>query len=303
MKQHHNDTVTTIPRYASYPGSSKSDWNKIPLGLGTEGEIFWDVSKEPMLLLTGATGGGKSVIQRNIIFHCIQHSDRWRFIGIDIKQVELSPYKKYDDIVMGIATNVADGVEALRYASEEMANRYAEMETLGVNHFESLPNVPYTLMVMIDEAYLFLVKSQNNNLEEVTEENELKSEASRIIGDIARLGRAAGVHLVLATQRPDATIVYGELKYNLSCRIVAGKVDATTSQMVLNNDNAALIPQDIKGRGYIQVFGKGEQFQSYYAEQNWIDRFLAGEAPDAGDLTESEKPVRRSFLGSRLRRR
>lgn len=285
--------VTKIPEYAPYPGSSKGQWDKIPIGLGTEGEVFWDVSKAPMSLITGTTGGGKSTIQRNIIFHCIQHSDRWRFLGIDVKRVELSPYVKYDPVVMGIATNVADGVEIIRYANEEMMNRYTEMEARGVNHFKDLPEVPYALMVMVDETYMFLAQSPAKSSDEVKEENELKGEASKAIGDIARLGRAAGVHLVLATQRPDATVIYGELKQNLACRIAAGKADTIASQMTLDNDNATRLPGGIKGRGYVQVFGEGEQFQGYYADQDWIDKFLAGEDPDGDGPAEPEEPVRK----------
>lgn len=276
MERHPNVTVNEIPKYAPYPGSANGQWNKIPLGLGADGEVLWDVYKAPMSLITGFTGSGKSVIQRNIIFHCIQHSDRWRFLGIDMKQVELSPYTKYEPAVMAVATNVTDGAEVLRVAREEMTRRYDNMAACGVNYFEDLPEVPYALMVMIDDTFMFLAQSPVKASDEVKGENELKAEASRAIGDIARLGRAAGIHLVLVTQRPDATIIDGELKHNLSCRIVAGKADTIASQMALDNNNATQLPDGIKGRGYVQAFGKGEQFQSYYADRGWIDKFLAG---------------------------
>lgn len=265
--------VTHIPAFAQYPGSTHSEWNKIPVGVGTDGDVVWDVSVAPHALITGTTGGGKSTIQRNLIFHCIQHSDRWRFLGIDVKRVELSPYVKYDPVVMGIATNVEDGVEIIRYANEEMMNRYEQMEQLGVNHFKDLPEMPFALMVMIDESYMFLAPS-GIKTDEGKEEDALKGEASKAIGDIARLGRAAGVHLVLATQRPDATVIYGELKQNLACRMAAGRMDGIASGMTLDNDNATRLPGNIKGRGYIQTFGEGEQFQGYFAPQNWIDEWL-----------------------------
>lgn len=285
--------VTHIPEFAPYPGSSKGEWNKIPLGLGTEGEVYWDVSKAPMALVTGTTGGGKSTIQRNIIFHCIQHSDRWRFLGIDVKKVELSQYVEYDPVVMGIGTSVADGLEIIRYANEEMMNRYEQMKENKVNHFSNLAEVPYALMVMVDETYMFLAQSPAKSNEEVKEENEMKGEASKLIGDIARLGRAAGVHLVLATQRPDATVIYGELKQNLALRVAAGRADTIASQMTLDNDNATRLPGNIKGRGYMQVFGEGEQFQGYFAEEDWIDKFIAGEDPDGKEgPAEAEAPSR-----------
>lgn len=217
-----------------------------------------------------------STIQRNIIFHCIQHSDRWRFLGIDVKRVELSPFATYEPTVMGIATDTADGVNIIRYAKDEMEKRYKKMEEHGVNHFKDLPTRMHALMVMVDESYMFLAPS-GIKTDDGKEEDALKGEASKLVGDIARLGRAAGVHLVLATQRPDATVIYGELKQNLACRIAAGKADTTASLMTLDNDNATRLPGNIKGRGYVQNFGVGEQFQGYFAPTKWIDKFLSNE--------------------------
>lgn len=217
-----------------------------------------------------------STIQRNLIFHCIQHSDRWSFLGVDVKRVELKPYKQYDSAVVGIATNVEDGVEICRFARDEMMDRYEKMEDLGVNHFLDLPNPPKALMVMIDESYMFLAPS-GIKTDEGKAEDEIKGEASKILGDIARLGRASGVHLVLATQRPDAKVIYGELKQNLAARIAAGRMDSIASGMTLDNENATRLPGGIKGRGFYQQFGEGEQFQGYFAPQDWIDKWLAGE--------------------------
>lgn len=218
-----------------------------------------------------------STIQRNIIFHCIQHPDRWRFLGIDVKRVELSVFAKYEPVVMGIATDVSDGVEIIRYAKEEMEKRYQHMQDNGVNHFKDLPEKMHALMVMVDETYMFLAPS-GIKTDEGKAEDALKGEASKLIGDIARLGRAAGVHLVLATQRPDATVIYGELKQNLACRVAAGRADTIASQMTLDNEEATRLPGHIKGRGYVQNFGEGEQFQGYFAPPEWIDRYLRGDS-------------------------
>lgn len=219
-----------------------------------------------------------STIQRNIIFHCIQHPDRWRFLGIDVKQVELSMFESYDPVIQGIAVDVPDGVEVIRYAKEVMMDRYALMKTKNVNHFEKLndPNMK-ALMVMVDETYMFLALS-GIKTDEGKEEDAQKGEASKLIGDIARLGRAAGVHLTLATQRPDATVIYGELKQNLVLRVAAGRADSTASLMTLDNDKATRLPGNIKGRGYVQANGDGEQFQGYFAPEKWIDKFLNGQS-------------------------
>jgi hypothetical protein len=214
-----------------------------------------------------------STIQRNLIFHCVQHPNDWRFLGIDVKRVELKPYLKYDPVVVGIATTLEDGVEICRYARDEMMDRYEKMEELGVNHYHDLPDKPFALMLMVDETYMFLAPS-GIKTDEGKMEDELKGEASKILGDIARLGRASGVHLVLATQRPDAKVIYGELKQNLAARIAAGRMDSIASNMTLDNDNATRLPGSVKGRGFFQAFGEGEQFQGYFAPQDWVDNWL-----------------------------
>lgn len=217
-----------------------------------------------------------STLQRNIIAHCIQFPNDWRFVGIDVKRVELSPFKRYEPVVMGVALDVPDGTEIIRYAKEEMMKRYDKMEKAGVTNFADLPEKMHALMIMVDETYMFLATS-GNKTDEGKEEDALKGESSKLIGEIARLGRAAGVHIVLATQRPDATVIYGELKQNLALRIAAGKADTIASQMTLDNDEATKLP-GLKGRGFYQGLNiAGEPFQGYYAPQEWIDRWLAGD--------------------------
>ena len=275
--------VSHIPTLAKYPGSANRKPNEIPIGVGADGEIVWDINVVPHALVTGTTGGGKSTIQRNLIFHCVQHPNDWRFLGIDVKRVELKPYLKYDPVVVGIATTLEDGVEICRYARDEMMDRYEKMEELGVNHYHDLPDKPFALMLMVDETYMFLAPS-GLKTDEGKMEDELKGEASKILGDIARLGRASGVHLVLATQRPDAKVIYGELKQNLAARIAAGRMDSIASNMTLDNDNATRLPGNVKGRGFFQAFGEGEQFQGYFAPQDWVDNWLI--AQENGGRTE-----------------
>lgn len=264
--------VGHIPSIANYPGSADRPWNEIPLGLGAGGEIVWDVKSSPHALIAGKSGGGKSVAQRNIVFHTIQHNDKWCFLGVDPKKVELKPYKKYKNTVLGIGTTLEDMVEIIRYAKEEMMRRYETMEELEVNHFEDLPEPPRAILLMVDEAYM-LMAPEGNKTDQGKENDQLHGEASILIGEIARLGRAAGVHLVLAMQRPDAVVLKGEIKNNLEVRIAAGRLDATPSSMVLDNGLATRVP-NIRGRGVAQINGDGQLYQGYFAKQSWIDTWL-----------------------------
>jgi hypothetical protein len=219
-----------------------------------------------------------SVLQRNLIFHCIQHNDMWRFLGVDVKRVELTPFKRYTQTVLGIGANLEDGVDIVRYAKKVMESRYERMEEAGVNHFKDLidPSTGkphYAIMLMVDEAFMFM-SPEGNKSDEGKVRDQLHAEGSSILGDIARLGRAAGIHLVLATQRPDATVIKGELKANLDIRIAAGRLDSTPSMMVLDSGAATMLPGDIKGRGIVRFGGEQQQFQGYYADQDWIDEWL-----------------------------
>lgn len=271
--------VALLPEKSSYEGSSQYPWHVFPIGLGQDGPVTYDISSHPHVLVGGTTGSGKSVLQRNIIFHCIQHNNMWRFLGVDLKRVELGPFKRYEKTVMGVASELEDGVEVVRYAQRVMNTRYAELEEAGVNHFKDLidPRTGKTkhhaLLVMVDEAAMFM-GSEGVKTDDGKARDELHGEAVGIIGALARLGRAAGVHLVLATQRPDATFIPGETKANLDVRIAAGRLDSTPSSMILDSTAATLLPGNIKGRGVIRYAGQNQEFQGYFADPSWIDEWL-----------------------------
>lgn len=138
-----------------------------------------------------AAGGedGKSVVthnsvaQRNIIVSCIMRGmggvhagepgaiekyGTWKFLGIDLKKVELSAFRKYSAVVLGVATELEDALTVLRFGQQTMMKRYAEMEALGVNHFHDLPVRGESLLIMVDEAGELLGSSGVKALSENT---------------------------------------------------------------------------------------------------------------------------------------
>lgn len=125
-----------------------------------------------------------------------------------------------------------------------------------------------------------------HNSDEAKEEDQLKGEASQIIGSIARLGRAAGIHLVLATQRPDSKILLGETKSNLGVRIGCGTLTSMASTMILESSEGTRIRGNPRGRMYVQIYGKGNHGQGFYADPDWIDKYLEGKGlnPDGSPL-------------------
>lgn len=113
-----------------------------------------------------------------------------------------------------------------------------------------------------------------HNTDEGKAEDALRGEAAMIIGSIARLGRAAGVHLVIATQRPDAKIISGETKANLGVRINCGRTDSNASSMILGTGDGTRVKSNPRGRLFLRIFGSGNHAQGFFAEQSWIDDYL-----------------------------
>lgn len=276
-----------LPKMAAYPGPGNK-WNEFVLGTNGNGQSVWDVSSFPHALVCGPTGSGKSVLQRMILFHALAHKDTWRIVGVDPKMVEMGWLNEYDN-VLKIALTLEEGVEVVQSVRDEMMRRYDEMSQTGHNHFQKLPDPPPALLCMVDETFNFLAP-EGIKSDEGKERDALHAQASTLLGEIARLGRAAGVHLVLATQRPDASVLRGELKNNLDCRIAAGRMDTTPSLMVLDSEAATRLPK-IKGRGVIRLGGDIETFQGYFAEKEWMDEFLASQrAAAAGEVPGQPEP-------------
>lgn len=235
-------------------------------------------------ILTHNTGGGKSVFERNIIFSCISRSDDIKILGIDLKQVELSSYEIFTDAVLGIGTTLQDAVCILEYANKRMNDRYTSMKKLGYNDFKDVPNHGPAIMVIIDEAGQLLDSSGGRGDETAKAEGDLKGKAKSLIGSIARLGRAAHVHLVIATQRPDAKLIPGELKENLAFRAGCGHLTSIASSMAFDDATGTKTPAKPKGRAAIMVQGeKPEKLQVYYTpDASWITDWMRrhGKNPD-----------------------
>lgn len=263
-----------LPSSVSYPFPDSHPWNEFPLGktFGDE-EAIWDVSNFPHMLVAGTTGSGKSVTQRTILLHTMQSPD-WRVLLIDPKQVELSQYGGHPN-VLKIATEIEDSYALIQQLEQEMMNRYVRMKEAGVNHFRSLPNVPPAILLMVDEVFalLELIAGASKTDPVIKEQNEMKAGMTLMVGKIARLGRAAGVHMVLATQRPDAKVLPGEVKANLDARIAQGRMDKTPSLMTLDTLDATKLPP-IKGRAVIRQGQAMIEFQAYFLSPENLPEFL-----------------------------
>lgn len=122
----------------------------------TEGLCIEVDSEDRLFAAGGENGAGvvshNSVAQRNVLVAAIGRPDFWRVLCIDLKRVELSSYRKYSNVVLGVATELEDALTVLRFAQQTMMKRYNEMEQLGYENFLKMPNPGKALLVMVDEA-------------------------------------------------------------------------------------------------------------------------------------------------------
>ncbi len=198
----------------------------IALGQASAGEpMVIDLLKMPHLLIAGATGSGKSVCMNTIICSLImsQQPKDVRMVLIDPKRVELTPYNGIPHLVTPVVVEPDRVVRLLRGAIQEMLRRYKLLEEAGVRNIKSynqsskaVEHMPY-LIICIDELADLMMTSS--------------FDVEQGICRLAQLGRATGIHLIVATQRPSVDVVTGLIKTNLPSRIsfaVASQIDSRT---------------------------------------------------------------------------
>jgi len=214
---------------------------KLPIALGkdiTGSPMITDLTKMPHLLLAGATGTGKSVCINTIINSILFKSspETTKLLMVDPKRIELSVYQDIPHLLHPVVTQPKEATKALKWAVEEMERRYMLLSDRGVRNIETYnlkiakdkkidpedasqgidKHLPY-IVILIDElADLMMVSSK---------------EVEEAITRLAQMARAAGIHLILATQRPSVDVLTGIIKANFPTRIsfqVSSKVDSRT---------------------------------------------------------------------------
>lgn len=222
--------------------------DRIPLGVSVDGVEFWDVEATPHVLACGETGMGKSVALLGVACHVITLSDSWQLVACDPKKVELG-YLVGRPGVRTVARDLESIVAAIKEVEGEMDERFEAMQDAGVNHIRKLDPNAKRLMLVVDELQQVTMPS-GGKTDEAKEEDALKISARSALERVAALGRAAGCHEYLSTQRPDVGtgILTGPLKFNLGGRLACGKMDQTASMMALDTDAATQLPSWTKGR-------------------------------------------------------
>jgi hypothetical protein len=186
-----------------------------------------DFHDTPHWLVAGATGQGKSVLLNTVLVQAVQRSPRdVQLALIDPKRVELAPYGHVPHLWAPIATEIDDAVTLLRDAVEEMEQRYRALKAAGVRNLDGLQRVtgssPARLLIVVDE------------LGDLMRGKDVEP----LLVRLASLGRAAGIHLLLATQRPSADVITGVLKGSLPGRIALRTASGVDSRVILDETGA-----------------------------------------------------------------
>lgn len=204
----------------------------IILGKDVGGKSYvYDIGKMPHLLIAGTTGSGKSIFIHNLMLSILYRANpqEVKFILIDPKRVELRHYQGIPHLIAPVIMDMEQAPSALKWASEQMDTRYklfeqAKVSSLGeYNERSGIQVMPY-IMVVVDELGDIMLKDP--------------ASVEKSIVRIARLGRAAGIHLVLAVQRPEVRVVTGMIKANIACRIAFNVASQIDSRVIINQTGA-----------------------------------------------------------------
>ena len=239
---------------------SNSDFNKkdirLPIALGKNISgipVIGDLASMPHLLIAGTTGSGKSVCINTIILSLLyRHTpDKCKFILIDPKMLELSTYEGIPHLLCPVITEAKKAASVLGWVVKEMENRYRLMTKEGVRNIDGYNAkhalaMPYIVVVVDEMSDLMLVAGK---------------EIENYIQKLSQMARAAGIHIIMATQRPSVDVITGTIKANFPTRIsfqVTSKIDSRT---ILGEQGAE------------QLLGKGDML--YMSSANRIVRIHA----------------------------
>ncbi len=239
----------------------------VALGQGSGGEsVVFDLAKMPHLLVAGATGSGKSVCL-NAIVSCLiteRTPAEMRMLLVDPKRVELTPYNGIPHLLAPVIVETDTVVGYLKGLIREMFDRYRRMEEVGVRNIEAyneqMPDKMPFLCVVIDELADLMMTAA--------------VDVEQSICRLAQLGRATGIHMIIATQRPSVDVLTGLIKANFPSRISFGVTSQVDSRTILDTGGA----DKLLGRGdmlYLPVdASKPSRVQSVFIGDSEIQRIV-----------------------------
>lgn len=254
-----NNAVSTVSFRDIVEAQPKHDDNllEVPLGRDISGSVISaDLAKMPHLLIAGSTGSGKSVCINGIITSILMRAKphEVKLMMIDPKMVELNVYNGIPHLLTPVVTNPRKAAQALHKVVSEMERRYELFAGSGVRNVtgynqlvmqhnmedgENRPVLPFIVVIVDELADLMMVAS-----------NEVEDAITRL----AQMARAAGIHMILATQRPSVDVITGIIKANVPSRIAFAVSSGTDSRTIIDSNGA----EKLLGRGDMLFLPMGE---------------------------------------------
>ena len=273
---------------------------KLPIALGKSISglpITGDLSTMPHLLIAGTTGSGKSVCINTIILSLLyKHSpEKCKFILIDPKMLELSTYEGIPHLLCPVITEAKKAASVLGWVVKEMENRYKLMTKVGVRNIDGYNekhkiSMPYIVVIVDEMSDLMLVAGKD---------------IENYIQKLSQMARAAGIHIIMATQRPSVDVITGTIKANFPTRIsfqVTSKIDSRTilgeqgaEQLLGKGDMLYMTSANRMTRIHAPFVSEGEiekinNFLRNQAEPDYVDEILnfADEKENPNDSKDNE---------------
>ncbi|GAB6088178.1 FtsK/SpoIIIE family DNA translocase [Alkaliphilus crotonatoxidans] len=267
-----NEDVSTVTlREVLDSNGFQNSTANIPFALGKDisgNPVIADISKMPHLLVAGATGSGKSVCINTLILSILYSAkpENVKLLLIDPKVVELNQYNGIPHLLIPVVTDPKKATSALNWAVQEMTRRYQLFAENGVKDISSynekgLPEkLPFVVIIIDELADLMMVAA--NDVEDA-------------ICRLAQMARAAGLHLILATQRPSVDIITGVIKANIPSRIAFSVASQTDSRTILDMGGA----EKLLGKGDMLFYPIGAnkplRVQGAFVSEKEVDRVVA----------------------------
>ncbi|KNF08878.1 DNA translocase FtsK [Gottschalkia purinilytica] len=262
--------------------------SKIPIALGKDiagKPIIANIEKMPHLLIAGATGSGKSVCINTLISSILYKSrpDEVKLLMIDPKVVELSVYNGIPHLLIPVVTDPKKAANALNWAVQEMTKRYNLFAKTGVRDMASYNNkvedkiekLPQLVIIIDELADLMMVCA---------------SEVEDYICRLAQMARAAGIHLIVATQRPSVDVITGTIKANIPSRISFAVSSQADSRTILDMGGA----EKLLGKGDMLFYPVGEskplRIQGAYIGEDEVEK-IVGFLKDQGNAEYKEEVI------------
>ncbi len=251
--------------------------------------IVGDIARLPHVLIAGTTGSGKSVCTNSLIISLLYKSspEDVRFIMVDPKMVELAPYNGIPHLLIPVVTDPKKAAGALQWAVYEMMKRYKVFSEVGVKKLEEYNALARQREELQHMASVVVVIDELADLK-VVAAKEVEESTCRV----AQMGRAAGMHLVIATQRPSSDVITGLMKANIPSRIAFAVASSLESRIILDATGA----EKLVGRGDMLYAplgnGKPQRVQGCFITPEEIER-VVGYVKTTGEAQYSDEIIQK----------